>query len=41
LQQLERGGPPQPRVARQINLAHSSAPDLAYKLIMTNRLPGA
>src|SRR5262245_55414985 len=40
-QQLERHLPFQPRVARQIDLTHSSAPDLTYHLIMANRLPGA
>src|SRR5262245_44352843 len=40
-QQLERHLPFQPRIERQIYLAHSSAPDLAHQLVMANRLPCA
>src|SRR5262249_34382988 len=40
-QQLERHLPFQPRIERQIDLAHSSAPDLAHPLVMANRLPCA
>src|SRR5262249_48664230 len=39
-QQLERDLPAQLGVARQIDLAHSSAPDLADDLVMANRLSG-
>src|SRR5262245_54922798 len=37
-QQLQRNPAAQLLIARQINFAHSSAPDLAYELIMANRL---
>src|SRR5262245_43698764 len=37
-QQLERDLAAQPRVSRQIDLAHSSASDLSYDLVMADRL---
>src|SRR5262249_59746058 len=40
LQQVERDLAAQLSVARQIDLAHASAPDLADDLVMANRLPG-
>src|SRR4030095_6302206 len=39
-QQLERDLPAQQRVARQVDLAHASAPDLADDLVVADRLPG-
>jgi hypothetical protein len=38
-QKFERDLPAQQRVARQIDLAHASAPDLADDLVMADRLP--